>query len=141
MADRVVVPLAGRPVVLVDSVSYLTAADRGAAVVSGSHGGTSAAGYALTVLPAVVAFNDAGGGKDGAGFRALALLDPYGVAALTVSHDSARIGDAADAWRSGVVSRVNAVAAAKGAEPGLSLRAAFARLLSGRGGPAGRGRG
>lgn len=128
-SPRTVVDVGGRPVVLVDSVSYLTAQDRGATVVSASHGGTSAAQHALAVGPATIAFNDAGVGKDAAGIRALALLADRAIVAVAVAHTSARIGDAGDHWHSGVVSHVNACAAAAGVEPGMSVRAAFARLL------------
>jgi hypothetical protein len=42
-----------------------------------------------------------------------------------VSHDSARIGDALDAWEHGVVSRVNRPAAAGGLATGRPLREAL----------------
>jgi hypothetical protein len=118
---------------LVDSITQLTAADAGDWVVSGSHGGLSAAGYAQAVPLALVVFNDAGVGKDGAGIAGLAVLQASGCAAATVAHTSARIGDAADAWAHGVLSHVNAAAAALGLAPGQRLRDALARL-----GPAGR---
>lgn len=132
MGPRRVVEVAGRPVVLVDSVSYLDAADRGAVVVSASHGGTSAAVHALAVAPAAIAFNDAGVGKDAAGIRALGILAERAIAAVTVAHTSARIGDADDHWSNGVVSHVNPVAADGGVEPGMSVREAFARLIARR---------
>jgi hypothetical protein len=75
-------------------------------------------------------FNDAGIGKDDAGIVALEMLQAVGVAAGTVSHLSARIGDARDCWESGVVSRCNPAARALGIEPGAHLRAALSRLLS-----------
>lgn len=119
----------GEPVLLVDSITQIGAADAGAWVVSGSHGGTSSASYALAVPLALAVFNDAGIGKDEAGVAALALLQAAGRAALTVAHTSARIGDARDHWEHGVVSRVNAAAAALGLAPGQALRdAVLARL-------------
>jgi hypothetical protein len=76
-------------------------------------------------------FNDAGVGKDRAGIAALDLLDADGIAAVTVSHDSARIGEASDAWQHGVLSHLNAAAVALGllaAQPlSAQLRAAAAR--------------
>lgn len=111
-------------VLLVDSITQLEAADAGAVVVSGSHGGVSSAQYALAVPARLVVFNDAGIGKDGAGIAALPLLQAAGRAALAVAHDSARIGDAGDSWASGRVSRLNAAARALGIVEGDSVRAA-----------------
>jgi hypothetical protein len=115
-------------VLLIDSVTQLTPADAGAWAVTGSHGGLSAARYALACPVTLVVYNDAGIGKDGAGVAALDLLQAHGQAAATVSHDSARIGDAADTWAHGVVSRVNAAAAALGLARGDVLRASVLAL-------------
>ncbi len=114
-------------VLLVDSITQLEAADAGAVVVSGSHGGVSSASYALAWPLALAVFNDAGIGKDEAGIAALGLLQAHGRAAATVAHTSARIGDAQDAWTQGVISRVNAAASAGGLAPGDRLRDALTR--------------
>lgn len=116
-------------VLLIDSITQLVAADAGAVVVSGSHGGISSAQYALALPLRLVAFNDAGIGKDEAGVAALALLQAAGCAAVAVAHTSARIGDARDHWDHGVISRVNAAAAALGLTPGQTLRVAVLGLL------------
>lgn len=100
----------GVRIVLMDSIAQIDAEDEGAIVVSGSHGGRSAAEYALSVRLRLVCFNDAGVGKDDAGIVALRLLERQGVPAVAVSHESARIGDGRDAWESGVISRTNALA-------------------------------
>jgi hypothetical protein len=73
-------------------------------------------------------FNDAGGGRNDAGFTSLADLEREGIAAAAVSHDSARIGDALDAWENGVVCRVNALATEGGVLPGRSLREELQRF-------------
>jgi hypothetical protein len=112
----------GRPLCLVDSITEAAARGAGHVVVSGSHGGISAARFALDAHPHLVVFNDAGVGKDSAGIAALAWLQAHGVAAATVAHDSARIGEAASTWHDGVISAANAAAAALGARPGLELR-------------------
>lgn len=122
---RVWVSLGVLRVLLVDSITQVTSDDAGALVVSGSHGGRSAAHYALAHPLALVVFNDAGVGKDGAGIAALSLLQAHGRAAAAVSHRSARIGEARDAWTHGVLSHVNEAAAAWGLAPGMSLRAAL----------------
>ncbi|WP_298819527.1 hypothetical protein [Chloroflexus sp.] len=111
-------------VTLMDSISYIDESDSGAFVVSGSHGGVSSARYALGVTLAGVVFNDAGIGKDNAGIAGLALLEEVGVPAMAVAHTSARIGDAVDTWECGVISAVNAIAAACGVKVGMTVSAA-----------------
>ncbi len=102
----------------------------GAVVISGSHGGRYA-GYLLARAGARAAIlNDAGIGLEEAGVGALALCEDIGMAAATVAHDSARIGDAADMLARGRVSRVNAVAALAGCAPGMSCAEAARRLAS-----------
>lgn len=117
-------------VVLLDSITQLRAPDQGAVAVSGSHGGSSAAAFALAVPIRLAVFNDAGGGKDAAGVIGLTHLQDKGVAAATVSHLSARIGDAQDTWDSGVITQVNALAAQLGLAPGQRLSAVLPTLSS-----------
>ena len=97
----------------------------GQVVVSGSHGGTSAAGFVLAQErpPLACFFNDAGVGKEGAGVAGLALLQPRGTVAATYSHDSARIGDAADGAASGIITHLNAAATAAGLAEGMRVGA------------------
>lgn len=111
----------GPNVTLVDSITETSADDAGRIVVSGSHGGASAAHYAVQVAAALYVFNDAGIGKDRAGVVALDLLEEAGIAACAVSHESARIGDAADTLANGVVSAVNERALRMGLTPGMTL--------------------
>ncbi len=114
--------IAAPPLVLLDSVTQVEPAHAGRLVVTGSHGGASVVPYARAVRAWLYVFNDAGGGKDGAGVAALELLDADGIAAVTVAHSSARIGEALDAWQHGVVSQANAAAAALGLQVGAALR-------------------
>ncbi len=114
--------------VVVDSITAVTAADAGSVVVSASHGGVSSAHFSLRQRLRLVVFNDAGGGKDGAGIAALNLLQSAGVAALTVSHESARIGDGMDTWESGIISHANSLANVLGLVPGLRLRKRLASI-------------
>ena len=120
----------GGRVILTDSITKLTPEDAGAIVVSASHGGASSAEFALAVPLKLVFFNDAGVGKDNAGIVALEMLEARGVAAGTVAHTSARIGDSQDMWEAGVISHVNSTARQLGLEPGRLLRAALTELLS-----------
>jgi hypothetical protein len=84
---------------------------------------------ARAVAAQLYVFNDAGVGKDGAGIAALAELERDGIAAATVGHDSARIGEARDAFASGVVSQINA-SAARLLTLGRTLRAQLEALSS-----------
>lgn len=117
-------------VVVMDSITQLAAQDAGSLVVSGSHGGSSSAEFALAHPVLAVFFNDAGIGKDEAGIAALSILQARGIAAGVVAHDSARIGDARDAWEHGVLSRVNDAATRLGLAAGVPLRAGLQALAS-----------
>ena len=113
---------------LFDSVTEAVGIAAGRIVVSGSHGGVSSARYALQAAPRLAVFNDAGVGKDGAGIAALALLQAAGMAACTVAHSSARIGDARSTMDDGVISHINGSAAALGLQAGVRLQDALASL-------------
>ena len=119
-----------RALYVVDSIAVAEPAMAGAVVVSGSHGGVSAARYVLALAdpPHAVFFNDAGIGKDMAGIVGLAMLEQAGVIAAAYSHESARIGDAADGLDSGLISRVNESAMRAGLRGGLRVSDAVARL-------------
>jgi hypothetical protein len=116
---------------LIDSITQVGPAQAGQVVVTGSHGGASVVPYARAVRARLYVFNDAGIGKDGAGIAALAELERDGIAACAVAHDSARIGEARDAWDHGVISAVNAPAATLGLAVGQRLREAAAPLTAG----------
>ena len=125
-------PIAHGPrgsVVLMDSITQVEPQDAGSVVVSASHGGTSSGRFALEVPLAVVFFNDAGVGKDGAGIAALEMLEQRRIPAACVAHTSARIGDALDMWNNGVVSFANASALRAGIAPGDKLAAAAGRCV------------
>ena len=117
----------GRPLRVVDSVTMLDDKDAGCVAVTGSHGGVSSARFALAARPFLVVFNDAGGGREGAGFAGLALLEGASLAACTVSHDSARIGDAHSTLADGIITHANPCARALGIEAGQTCRSAVAR--------------
>lgn len=117
-------------VVVMDSITKLTPDDKGAFVVSASHGGASSGEFALAVPLGAVFFNDAGFGKDKAGAVALTMLDEKGIAAGVIAHTSARIGDSQDTWDNGVISDVNRAAEALGLRPGVRLRTALSDLVA-----------
>ncbi|HMT64714.1 MAG TPA: hypothetical protein PKE22_07685 [Ottowia sp.] len=103
---------------VVDSITELGPQDAGCLAVSGSHGGISSARYALAARPLLSVFNDAGVGKDQAGLAALPFLQDHGLAACTVSHASARIGEANSTLADGIISHANPLALALGARAG-----------------------
>jgi hypothetical protein len=110
---------------LIDSVSAVTEEMRGQIVITGSHGGVSAAYLALAHPPALVVFNDAGFGLDNAGIRGLEILQVQRVAACTVSHLSARIGEAESTLKTGLISCFNQLAAARGIAHGQACEQAI----------------
>lgn len=108
-------------IVLIDLITEIQPDDSGRLVISGSLAGVSVVEYVLHCAPAAVFFNDAGVGKDGAGIAALTLLNQKGIAAGAVAHTSARIGDAADSYESGILSYLNDIAMDKGLVVGEKL--------------------
>ena len=124
-------PGTGRSIVMVDSIALARPGDAGGIVLSGSHGGTPSDGYAAKIGMQLVIFNDAGFGADYAGIAALPILDQKGIAAATVSAFTARIGDGRSTYRDGIISAVNAGAAALGAVVGWPARD-FVASMGGR---------
>ena len=121
-----------REVWALDSVSLAREADRRAILVTGSHGALLGGRANDGILAADVFaafFNDAGGGKDDAGFARLPTLDSRGIAAATVSCQTARIGDGRSSYDTGVLSRVNEVARRLDLKEGMTAREAVARLV------------
>ena len=132
MNKPVVAVLGTMRVLLLDSITWVESADAGHIVISGSHGGRSAAEYAILFPLALCCINDAGVGKDRAGIVALDMLEERGTPGLAFSHDSARIGEARDAWDHGVISHCNPRAMALGFLPGGRLQSEMKRIFGGR---------
>ena len=127
--------MAARTPDLLDSIALVATLGRasaGAVIVSGSHGGVSAASFVVDHphRPRIVFFNDAGIGKDRAGIAGLPMLEAIGVAACAYSHESARIGEAADGLAHGVVSHLNAGARALGIREGDRVQSVVDALIS-----------
>lgn len=118
------------PTAVLDSVTHLTPAHRGAVVVAASHGGTYAAAYAAAKGIAAIILNDAGIGRERAGIAGLDLLADLGVPAGTIAHTSARIGDGQDGIARGILSTVNAPATALGITVGMRCGEALERLAA-----------
>ena len=115
---------------LVDSITELAAHDMGCIAVSGSHGGISSARYALAARPLISVFNDAGGGLNNAGLAALDFLQNNHLAACTVAHQTARIGEASSTLTSGLINHTNACARALGISVGWTCQQAVDTLVA-----------
>ena len=105
-------------------------------MVAGSFAGALSLGFALEVGVRGLIAHDAGVGRDGAGVSGLPLADRLGVPAAAVAAPSARIGDGESVYGDGVVSHLNALAAALGVVPGQKAAdAAHAMLAAPPGAP------
>ena len=120
------------PIVIADSITRVGPEAANAVVINASHGGVYAAYLAAKLHAAAAIFNDAGVGRDRAGIGGLDYLDEFGVAAATVGHDTARIGNGADMMASGVITHANAIAASLGVSSGQSCRDAATALQQAR---------
>jgi hypothetical protein len=106
-------------VLVADSITKLPPNAAGAVAIAASHGGVYPAFVAAAAGLRGVVLHDAGVGLDQAGIACLAYFDALGRPAATVAHTSARIGDGSDLAARGVISHVNATAAAAGCAPGM----------------------
>ena len=116
--------------IIVDSVTKLDARASGAVVVGGSHCGVYAAYLAARLSVRAVILSDAGMGRDRAGIAGLGYLQQRGIAAATIAHTSARIGDGEDCARRGRLSHVNGLASACGLAVDMGTLTAAKLLLS-----------
>ena len=116
---------------LLDSIALIDSSNAGTIVVTGSHGGRSAAGFVVDVSkkPLAVFFNDAGGGKDDAGKVGLGMLQAIGVPAACYSHMSARIGDAQDGLDNGILTDMNDLAKQIGVKKDMQVLQAIHYLM------------
>ena len=121
--------MADVPILVSDTATKLDPRHRGAVVVCGSHGGVYPGYLAAKAGLRAVLLNDAGVGLERAGIGCLAYCQALGMAAATVAHDSARIGDGEDMRRRGRISHVNQVAAALGVAPGQTVEQVLAPLV------------
>lgn len=115
----------GEPTVLaLDAAPLLQPDDEGCIAITGSHGALFRGRHDNVIGPqlAAVFFNDAGVGLDGAGIRRLDDLETRGIAAGTVSADSAPIGDARASYEDGILSHLNKTATDLGGRTGMPLK-------------------
>ena len=114
-------------IVLAHTATKLASA-AGRVVICGSHGGTYAGLLAASAGVRGIILNDAGKGRADAGVKGLDVCAAHGLAAVTVHHDSCRIGAADDTAARGTVSAVNPVAATLGIAVGATAAAAAEQL-------------
>ena len=113
---------------VIDSVMRFGPDAAGRVCVGASHAGVYAAYLCATAGLRGVVLHDAGIGKDGAGVAGLHYLDALAIPAAAIDHRSAVIGDGADCFARGAISRVNAAAEALGLRAGMPAREAAALL-------------
>ncbi|HEX6145121.1 MAG TPA: hypothetical protein VFZ01_20575 [Geminicoccaceae bacterium] len=126
------------PLLTIDSATKYDERHRGAVVVCGSHGGVYPAYLSARAGLRAVVLSDAGVGRDQAGLGCLAYCETLGMAAATVAHDSARIGDGEDMLARGRVSHANRHAEASGVrrrQPVAEARRCLAAAPSWAGAP------
>jgi len=113
-----------------DSVGLARPEDAGRLLVFGSHGALHGGRIetAIPVAARAAAFHDAGARLED--LTRLPVLEARGIPAVAVSTASARIGDARSMWNTGVISFVNASAAACGARADQPVAAFLASALS-----------
>lgn len=102
----------------------------GHVLISGSYGGEYNAWHAARRPLRGVILNDAGVGKNDAGINGLPYLDGVGLPAATADAQTCHIADGENMLTQGIISHVNATAAALGCTPGQSVRAC-AELMRG----------
>jgi hypothetical protein len=100
----------GGRIVLADTISYLNMSHSGCVVVSGSHCAHTTYAWVKDFGLKGIFLNDAGKGKDNQGISGLPIYDHAGIPAASVDCMTAVIGDARDAWESGLVSAANRLA-------------------------------
>jgi hypothetical protein len=111
LENREVLALDGakRNFVMVDSASMVIPEDTGQVVLTGSHGGLIGNNPEFAIKTPVYAafYNDAGVGFEQWGVTRLPALQDQGIAGITLDCMTCRIGDAASAYATGIVSAVN----------------------------------
>lgn len=98
-------------------------------VVNASYCGVLPARFVGRYRPRGAIGMDCAVGKDGAGIAGLWYLEALGVPAAAADVLSAELGNGVDLYEEGIVSTVNALAAAMGIAPGQTVREAANTLL------------
>ena len=105
-------------ILVLDSATKFGTDSPGKIAIAASHGAVYAGYLAARAGLRGIILHDAGIGRDAAGINSLPYLDEFTIAAATVDHHSARIGDGASMATTGRISHVNETARAAGCTPG-----------------------
>jgi len=116
-------------IILADTITYLNDRHKGCVVVAGSHCAHTTFEWVKDFELKGIFLNDAGKGKDNQGISGLPVYARAGIAAAAIDCMSAMIGDARDAWETGVISAINGLAARMGVVKGMSVQEAAMRVL------------
>lgn len=128
--QEVVLERGGRRVVTMDSARYVDAGNTGTdVVVPASYIGVLPARLMAPHRPRAVIGHDGGIGLDGAGIQGLYYLEALGIPAAAAAGDTAELGNGADLYAEGVISRVNILAEQCGVTRGMPVAEAAALLL------------
>lgn len=112
--------------IALDSVTELQALSPSRVLLTGSHGASYAAHFALARGIRAALFHDAGIGKDNAGIACLGIFARLGLPCASVDSSSACIGNARDTLQRGRVSHANPQARGLGVEAGMRVADALA---------------
>jgi uncharacterized protein YunC (DUF1805 family) len=117
-------------VVAIDSAYHVDERNTGRdVVVSGSYSGVLPARFVADRRPRAAIGLDCGIGPEGAGIAGLWFYEALGIPAATADVSTVLLGDGVDVVERGVISRVNAIAAACGVDVGMAVREAALVLL------------
>lgn len=105
-------------------------------VVASSYTGVLCARMVMSAKPRAAIGLDCGIGKDGAGIAGLWYYEALGVPAAAADTQTAEMGNGADLYDNGIVSRVNDCAQRLGIAPGMTVRDAAEAMLTGSRKPA-----
>ena len=119
----------GRQVICTDSIAFGLPEDVRNVLVTAGHTGRSAVPYLLKVRPFGFICSDGGKGREDGGIAGLAMVEKEGLAGATVDARSARMGEGLSSYRDGIISAVNALAAAAGVRVGMPAPQAAALLV------------
>ena len=128
--QTVIVEEARGRIVAIDSAYHVDERNTGRdVVVSASYSGVLPARFVAERAPRAAIGLDCGIGPEGAGIAGLWYYEALGIPAATTDVMTVLLGDGVDVVENGVVSRVNAPAAACGVQPGMPVRDAALILL------------
>ena len=109
-----------RKIVIADSVTAADDENHGDVLVCGSHCGANVGQIAVDGKIGAMIGNDAGLGRNNAGISGFDICDRHGIPVASVASMSAMIGSGVSTYKEGIVSAVNAKAAAFGVLKGMS---------------------